>query len=426
MTYPQLAVRRVVSEIESGTSVNAIDLPTTNDETGVLKTSSVSNGYFDATENKVVDPDELHRVSCPVRGDRLIVSRMNTPALVGAAGHTQRDYDNLYLPDRLWQVRTSETAVAKFVYWWMQTREYRDQVAAICVGTSSSMQNLSQNDFLSFQMPFPNQSTQNSISEFLDRETAQIDELIGKQKRLIGLLAEKRQATINRAVTKGLDPTESTEPSSVPWIDDFPSHWTEKPMCHFMTGRVDYRGATPKKTDDGIFLVTAKNVRKGYIDYAASTEYVGVDDYDNVMSRGRPALGDILMTMEAPLGNFALVDDPGVALAQRVIKFRPKAELIPKFAVYAMNSPYFQAQLEERATGSTALGLKASKLIELRLVAPSVAEQLRIVDYLDLSTGRIDDLARRSETAMKLLSERRSALISAAVTGKIDVREGAA
>ncbi|MGO4295827.1 restriction endonuclease subunit S [Glutamicibacter sp. MCAF14] len=332
----------------------------------------------------------------------------------------------LYVNGRFWTVDTmfytsvSRRISAKYLHYFATTIPYD------YFQTNTAVPSMTQGDLGSIKVPLPSLVQQQSIVVFLDRETAQIDDLIIKQERLIELLAEKRQATITYAVTRGLDPTAPTNPSSVPWLGDIPSHWTEKPMCHFMAGRVDYRGATPKKTDDGIFLVTAKNVRKGYLDYEASTEYVGVDDYDNVMSRGRPALGDILMTMEAPLGNFALVDDPGVALAQRVIKFRPKAELIPEFSVYAMNSPYFQAQLEERATGSTALGLKASKLIELRLVAPSITEQQRIVDYLDSRTGRIDALIRRSETAVKLLSERRSALISAAVTGKIDTRKGAA
>lgn len=316
-------------------------------------------------------------------------------------------------------IKARPMADTRFIYYALKS--VREWLPALY--RSNTQNNLNAEQVGNFDIPLPPLASQKAIAEYLDRETIQIDDLIIKQERLIELLAEKRQAIIAHAITKGLDPSAHTKPSGIPWLGDIPSHWTEKPMCHFMTGRVDYRGATPKKTDDGIFLVTAKNVRKGYIDYAASTEYVGVDDYDNVMSRGRPALGDILMTMEAPLGNFALVDDPGVALAQRVIKFRPKAELIPEFSVYAMNSPYFQAQLEERATGSTALGLKASKLIELRLVAPSIAEQQRIVDYLDSGTGRIDALARRSETVVKLLSERRSALISAAVTGQINVQE---
>lgn len=308
-------------------------------------------------------------------------------------------------------------------FWtYVHATTYSVRLTQRSIKQTSGIQNLDQASYFNELAPFPPLDTQIRIADFLERETAQIDQLIGKQERLIELLAEKRQAVIARAVTKGLDPSAPTKPSGVPWLGDIPAHWAQKPISHFMAGRVDYRGATPKKTDDGIFLVTAKNVRKGFIDYSASAEYIAAEDYDSVMSRGIPAVGDILMTMEAPLGNFALIDDPNVALAQRVIKFRPKAELLPAFAIYAANSPYFQSQLEERATGSTALGIKASKLIELRLTAPPREEQQGIVDFLDTAVGRIDGLTQKAKASISLLYERRSALISAAVTGKIDVR----
>ena len=85
---------------------------------------------------------------------------------------------------------------------------------------------------------------------------------------------------------------------------------------------VDYRGKTPKKTEKGVFLVTAKNIRKGYTDYKASQEFIALEDYDMVMRRGHVEIGDILITTEAPCGNVALVDRRNIALAQRVIKYR--------------------------------------------------------------------------------------------------------
>lgn len=94
---------------------------------------------------------------------------------------------------------------------------------------------------------------------------------------------------------------------------------------------VDYRGKTPKKVESGIFLVTAKNIRKGYIDYESSKEYIASDDFDNVMRRGTAKIGDILITTEAPCGNVALVDKEDIALAQRVIKYRCNDEINPRF-----------------------------------------------------------------------------------------------
>ena len=90
------------------------------------------------------------------------------------------------------------------------------------------------------------------------------------------------------------------------------------------TSYVDYRGKTPTKTDNGVFLVTAKNIKQGFIDYQASLEFVSETEYHEIMRRGMPKIGDILITTEAPLGNVAQIDKENIALAQRVIKFRAK------------------------------------------------------------------------------------------------------
>ena len=95
-------------------------------------------------------------------------------------------------------------------------------------------------------------------------------------------------------------------------------------MCDY----ADYRGKTPKKTDDGVFLIIAKNIRKEYIDYETSKEYVGLDEYDTIMRRGNPRVGDVIITTEAPCGHVAQLDRDDIALAQRVIKYRGKTGVI--------------------------------------------------------------------------------------------------
>ena len=109
-------LKRIVSRVESGVSVNAVDEPADANTFGVLKTSCVYGGQFDPRENKAVLPDEVDRVACPVIAGALIVSRMNTPALVGAAGLVLNSDENLYLPDRLWQVHFSG-AEPKFIHY---------------------------------------------------------------------------------------------------------------------------------------------------------------------------------------------------------------------------------------------------------------------------------------------------------------------
>jgi type I restriction enzyme S subunit len=118
-----------------------------------------------------------------------------------------------------------------------------------------------------------------------------------------------------------------------------------------------------------------------------------------------------------------MVDRDDVALAQRIIRFRMKAErFFDRFALYGMMSDHFQVQLQSLSTGSTAEGLKASKLPMLRLVAPPVPEQRIIAAFLDAETAKVDRMVADIETAMRRLVEYRTALITAAVTGRVDVR----
>ncbi len=277
-----------------------------------------------------------------------------------------------------------------------------------------------------FEIGWPDVTEQQYIANFLARETGRLDTLIEKKRRIIELLKEKRIALISHAVTKGLDPNVKMKDSGIEWIGKMPVHWEILPFTKYVTDKSDYRGATPEKVQDGVFLVTAKNVRMGYIDYESSQEYVREEDYSDIMRRGLPHKGDILFTTEAPLGNVALVDREDIALAQRIIRFR----MMPKrfdgvFTLFAMMAGYFQAQLASLSTGSTAEGLKASKLNLLWLVAPRQKEQRIIADFLACETSKIDRMLEKVEAAIEKLTEYRTALITAAVTGKIDVREAA-
>lgn len=293
---------------------------------------------------------------------------------------------------------------------------------------------LFQSDIRKFTVVSPGKSEQTAIADFLDRETGHLDTLITKKQALIDLLNEKRTALISQIATHGLpadaarefglEPLTRFKDSGIKWLKKIPKEWEILPFSKYVTEKSDYRGKTPEKYDSGIFLVTAKNVRMGYIDYDISREYVAESDYNSIMRRGLPKIGDILFTTEAPLGNVALVDREDVAMAQRIIRFRMEPnKFIPRFALYAMISDYFQNQLASLSTGSTAEGLKASKLNQLRLICPPIDQQIVLTSYLDQETGKIDSLIEKIQDAIAHLLEYRTALITAAVTGKIDVRD---
>jgi len=209
--------------------------------------------------------------------------------------------------------------------------------------------------------------------------------------------------------------------SGVGWIGQIPENWSIAPLKKKMESIVDYRGKTPVKTENGIFLVTAKNIKNGKIEYNSSKEYVKFEEYDNVMQRGYPKISDVLFTTEAPLGEIANVDIEPIALAQRVIKFRGiESEINNYFLKYWMMSAGFQDFLKTLATGSTAIGIKASKLFMLLIVCPSYEEQTHIVNFLDEKCGNIDTIIEKTKEQIEKLKCYRHSVIIEAVTKGLD------
>ncbi|SEB61384.1 type I restriction enzyme, S subunit [Burkholderia sp. WP9] len=418
-------VKRLVSSIEQGWSPQcenwAVD---GEDEWGVLKVGCVNGGVFNPLENKKL-PSELTAIpELGIAQGDLLISRANTRELVGSAAVATKDYRNLLLCDKLYRLRLqSEQCTPHFLSCYLGIEEVRGQIELAATGASSSMLNIGQSVILELPVPLPPFKEQLAIAAFLDRETSMIDTLISEQEKLLTLLAEKRQAVISHAVARGLNPDAPKKDSGVAWLGDVPVHWEVVGLTKYLESVVDYRGRTPTKVDEGVFLVTAKNIRDGVIDYESSKEYIGTAEYDEVMRRGLPKVGDVLFTTEAPLGQVALVDREDIALAQRVIKFRGEStHLDNRFLKFWIMGDACQFNLAQLATGSTALGIKGSKIGQVRLCLPPLDEQAAIVGHIERNVVELDALKTEAERAVELLKERRSALISAAVTGKIDVR----
>lgn len=248
-------------------------------------------------------------------------------------------------------------------------------------------------------IPCPNNpekslAIQSEIVRILDKFTALTAELTAE------LTARKKQYNYYR------DQLLSFEEGEVEWK-------TLIDACDY----VDYRGKTPRKTSEGIFLVTAKNIRMGFIDYTLSQEFISKSDYSIVMRRGTAKIGDILITTEAPCGFVAQVDNENIALAQRVIKYRSKDKnLSNSFLKHYLLGSQFQEKLMNTATGSTVKGIKGSKLHQLTVPIPSVNAQekiVRILDKFDTLTNSISEgLPREIELRQKQYEYYRDLLFS--------------
>jgi type I restriction enzyme S subunit len=196
-------LKDIISALESGVSVNAANLSAQSDESGILKTSCVSICGFNPNENKTILEEEIVRAKCNPRKGNIIISRMNTPELVGASGFIDKDYPNLFLPDRLWQTVFYRHAKinSKWLSYLLIVTRFREVVSFSATGSSPSMKNLSQEKFLKIAIPLPSISEQKEIANYLDTKTAQIDQIIQTINTQIEKLKELRKTLINDVVT---------------------------------------------------------------------------------------------------------------------------------------------------------------------------------------------------------------------------------
>jgi type I restriction enzyme S subunit len=391
------------------------------DDIRYITTGNVGEGVYKEQGAGFISSEKFVELNCTevFCGD-ILISRLNSPIgrsciVPNLDARVVTSVDNvIFRPDRMYS--------KGYLVHLFSSPAYFEHTANLARG--ATMQRISRGLLGNIRAIIPPKSEQERIAAFLDHETAKIDDLIEKQQRLIELLKEKRQAVISHAVTKGLDPSAPMKDSGVEWLGDVPAHWVVAGFKKYLSSIVDYRGKTPEKHDDGVFLVTARNIKNGKINYDASQEYIAESDYEEVMSRGKPRIGDLLFTTEAPLGEVASVDNEDIALAQRVIKFRTNLDRLNNdYLKYLIISCQFQQSLRMFSSGSTAPGIKAERFVYLRALIPPLNEQRNIVQHIEVVANKMDFLIERAKTAIETIQERRTALISAAVTGKIDVRD---
>jgi type I restriction enzyme S subunit len=272
-------------------------------------------------------------------------------------------------------------------------------------------------------LPVPPASEQAAIVAFLDHETGKIDALVEEQRRLIELLKEKRQAVISHAVTKGLDPDAKMKPSGVQWLGDVPEHWQVKPLKYMVSHVVDCLHTTP--TYDGELLYPAirtADVERGVL-LLDQARLVSEEIYLERIQRLRPEAGDVVYSREGERFGMAALVPQGVnlCLGQRMMMFRAMSPNSPGFLMWALNSEPIYQEVLARTAGAMAPHANISDVINFRIPCPGGEEQREIAAEIAKTTKQIDDLVSKSEKAITLLGERRAALVSSAVTGKINL-----
>lgn len=301
---------------------------------------------------------------------------------------------------------------------------YSGRVNFPSIKQTTGIQNLDSEAYLIERFGFPTFKEQTQIANFLDHETAKIDSLIEKQQQLIQLLKEKRQAVISHAVTKGLDPRVKMKDSGVEWLGEVPEHWVKIKLKFIVKDIIDAEHKTAPYFEDGEYLVCrTTNVRNGQLKLDGG-KYTNQNTYNEWTQRAVPQIGDILFTREAPAGEACVYDGSvPLCLGQRMVLFKLDQSIIcPDFVLYSIYSGLADDFIKQLSQGSTVTHFNMSDIQNIPLFEPPRNEQIKIKEYLIAVTGRYDELISKAESAIQLMQERRTALISAAVTGKIDVR----
>jgi len=300
--------------------------------------------------------------------------------------------------------------------------ELKSFVCGKVESATKSHQRINPSVISKLKFALPSKEERQGIANFLDHETAKIDTLIEKQQLLIKLLKEKRQAVISHAVTKGLNPDAPMRDSGVEWLGEVPKHWKITRLKYNCSHIADCPHSTPAYDSDGEYpAIRTADISSGKLDID-NTRRVSKDVYIERNIRLVPQTGDIIYSREGErFGIGAIVPNGSkICLGQRVMLFRTNNT--PEYFMWSLNAESTYKQAQQDVIGSTSPHVNVKTIKNFYLAWPSKNERKQISMYIDQFTNSLERIMSIAQTKIGLLHERRTALISAAVTGKIDVR----
>ena len=372
-------------------------------------------------------PAEKVKEHSVIAGDILLTPSSETEDDIGHAARVTEIQPNVVYSYHLIRFRKSDAADSAFLTYCFNAPSIRSYFESVCTGTTRMV--LVREDFKSAPFSLPPLSEQVAIAAFLDRETGKIDALIAEQRRLIDLLKEKRQAVISHAVTRGLNPGAPLRPSGIPWLGDVPAHWRATPVK--FVARVG-NGSTPSRevpeywTENGFPWLNSSMVNLASVTEAEEfvTERALKECHLPIISPPAVLVG---ITGQGRTRGMATMLQIEATINQHVAFVKPiTQELDVRFLLSIFEMAYLKLRRDSEETGATKGAITCEQIGNLRIPLPPLAEQHAIVAFLDAETARLDALMASAGRAIELLQERRTALISAAVTGRIDVRAATA
>lgn len=389
-TYP---LATFISSLDAGVSVNSGDRSANENEFGILKTSCVTNGIFEPDENKVVfKKEEVNRLKEPVLENTIIISRMNTPALVGANAYISRGYANYFLPDRLWAAKPTAIGDLKFIACILGSDKGRLALSDLATGTSGSMKNISKSAVLRLELRAPEEKEQIQIGNFFQK----LDALINQHQQKHDKLSNIKKAMLEKMFPK---PGET-----IPEIrfKGFGGEWKEKLLGEIVTC---FSGGTP--------LVGVEEYYKGNIPFIRSAEINKTATELTISESGLKnssakivELGTVLYALYgATSGEVGRARIRG-AINQAILAIVPKAKICPEFLAHWLRKNKENIVNTYLQGGQGNLSGEIVKNLILKL--PDFEEQIAIGNYFQ----KLDSLINQHQQQITKLNNIKQACLS--------------
>ena len=369
-------------------------------------------------------PDDLTKCKL-VRKGNLVINSMNYA--IGSYGMSP--YDGVCSPVYIILDANMLMLEQRYALRLFENKPFQKKLAILGNGILEHRAAISWDDIKGQYIPFPPLQEQRTIAAFLDYETARIDQLIAKQQQLIGLLKEKRQAVISHAVTKGLNPNAPMKDSGVEWLGQVPEHWVVRRLKHHIVS-MD-QGWSPqceaRLSEEGEFGVMKVGCVNGGIFKAH--EHKALPAELEPKTEYRLKKGQLLVSRANTrelVGSAAVVDADyeNLLLCDKLYRIKLSSDVSPEFVALLLGTLAYRGQIELSASGASdsMQNIGQSTIKELPIAIPPFNEANNILKYLASKLATFDYLNSQLHQQNLLLQERRTALIAAAVTGKMDLR----
>ena len=382
----------------------------------VLRSTEITiNGQwnFQNPARRNLNVTEIEKSSLKT-GDLLITKSSGSEAHIGKTALVTPEIEQLEAcySNFMQRIHPQQDMESHFLFFFMNSALAREQFNYFST-TTTGLANLNSAIIGGLLVPFPSFSEQESIADYLDRKTAQIDTLIAKKWRQIELLQEQRTALINQAVTKGLDPSVPMKDSGFDWLGKIPDHWNLKRIKYIALRRVEQ----VDNNDDYGLLVSLDSIE------SKTGRLIGIGTFEG--QGNKFAKGDVLFCKLRPyLCKVIIAPQGGIAVSDLLV-LTPSEEVESRYLFYRLIESNFISVVDSSTYGAKMPRASWDFISNLKCPLPPVAEQQAIADFLDKQMSQIDIMVEKSYQQIRILQEYRTALISEAVTGKIDVRGGA-